>query len=357
MVVKKQINLNSPEFTGRTLATKAKLLEHIDPIDVYLQYMPDVDGSLKAMISPLRDEKRPSFGLFEGESGELCFKDFVLGVSGDFIDFVMRMFDLTWYEAISKIIVDFDLTKYFLYKENTKKTDLKIVTDEQKTDALRATEKRRVGIKTQPFKMRDIAYWRQFGISKATLDKYNVFCPLYIFLIKKNSETIITAKPFTYAFLEKKDNVGTYKIYQPYSKDHKWYNNHDSSVWQGWEQLPEIGEKLIITKSLKDVMAITEITGIPAVSLQAESVAPKISVMAELKERFNYIYVLYDNDYDKRVNWGREFAKNLVEAFDLLHIEIHKDWESKDFTDLVKKHGKVQAKEVLIREINDTCPF
>jgi hypothetical protein len=31
---------------------------------------------------------------------------------------------------------------------------------------------------------------------------------------------------------------------------------------------------------------------------------------------------LYDNDYDKEVNWGREFGEKIADKFNLMQIEI-----------------------------------
>ena len=107
-------------------------------------------------------------------------------------------------------------------------------------------------------------------------------------------------------------------------------------MWQGWKQLPEKGDELIITKSLKDVMSIDSILGIPAVSLQSEGTKPKPHIIQELKNRFKTIYLLYDNDFDKEKNWGQIFAKELYKEFDMINLMIPSEFESKDFSDLVK---------------------
>ena len=69
--------------------------------------------------------------------------------------------------------------------------------------------------------------------------------------------------------------------------------------------------------------------------------------MEELKARFGCIFLLYDNDCDKAVNWGREFGKKLSSKFGLVHKEIEEKYKSKDFSDLVKNHGYKFAKEYL----------
>jgi len=59
-------------------------------------------------------------------------------------------------------------------------------------------------------------------------------------------------------------------------------------------------------------MAITSIMGINSTGLQNEGVKPKESIVKELKNRFENIYLLYDNDFDSETNWGRQFGEKIV---------------------------------------------
>ena len=195
--------------------------------------------------------------------------------------------------------------------------------------------------------MHDIQFWLDFGITKKTLIKYNVTPIKYYFI---NGHIIKTDK-YSYAFIEYKDGKETYKIYQPFSEDFKWINNHDESVWQGWEQLPEKGEQLIITKSLKDVMSISEVLKIPAVALQSETVKPKDKIVEQLYRRFDDIFILYDNDFDKKINWGQVASKELADYYGFYQIMIQNKWKSKDFSDLVKNHGAIKAYKLWEDEI------
>lgn len=329
----KPINLN------RKHVTKDLLLKEIDPIDIY-RYYSGKDISFKGMLSPLRPkEQNKSFGYFIGESGELCFKDFVLG-AGDCIKFVQLMFGYTYFEALSQIVIDFDLTNIFEYKNNLKKTNFKkdksIIFEDKKK--LLDSANFSLGKSKREWLIHDLIYWNTFGITLSTLKRYRVEPLKYVFI----NNTPIKTEKYAYCFIETKDKDETYKIYQPFSKEYKWINNHDSSVWQGWEQLPETGDKLIITKSLKDVMSIVDVLGIPAVSLQAESIKPKDHIIEELKSRFKNIYLLYDNDYDKDTNWGQEFAKVLINKYNFINLIIPDKFKSKDFSDLVKNIANIK---------------
>jgi hypothetical protein len=193
----------------------------------------------------------------------------------------------------------------------------------------------------------DVAYWEQYGISVNTLEHFNVQ-PISYFHI---NDKIIKAEKYAYCFIEFKDDRETYKIYQPYSEKYKWLNSHNNSVWQGWSKLPKIGDDLIITKSLKDVMAIYEVIGVPAVALQCENVLPKWHVFDELRERFQVIYGFYDNDFDKEENWGRIFGEKLCTTYGLISIEIEDSYKAKDFSDLIKSVGRDKAREIIMKQM------
>ena len=92
---------------NKKFITKNDIIEEIGEVNVFTHYS-DLPVQLnKIGISPLRNEKNASFGYFI-KNGEVLFNDFVLG-GGDCVKFVMLMFNLTWFEALSKIAIDFNL--------------------------------------------------------------------------------------------------------------------------------------------------------------------------------------------------------------------------------------------------------
>src|SRR5690606_24434461 len=151
--------------------------------------------------------------------------------------------------------------------------------------------KTEINVKTREWNLADKAFWTNFGISKKTLLKYNVSPITHIFF----KDSIIKADKLAYVFREFKDFKETLTIYQPFNKERKWLKTHDSSVWYGWDQLPEKGENLIITKSLKDIMSIDTIMDIPSTGLQNEKILPKLGIILDLRGRFTNIYYLGDN--------------------------------------------------------------
>ena len=96
-----------------------------------------------------------------------------------------------------------------------------------------------------------------------------------------------------------------------------------------------------------------ENVGIPCTSLQAESYLPKPQVINELKRRFKNIFVLYDNDYTAEENHGLILGNQFAEAYDLIHIFIPEEYQSKDPSDLVKNHDTKTLNKVIMDLIKD----
>jgi hypothetical protein len=337
---------------NKKLVNKEDLLRDVDDVDIYSTYAPGIEIAIgKPILSPLREESSPSFGFFIGEGSEVLFNDFKLG-GGDCIKFVQILFGYTFFEAMSRIVIDFDLTDKYYHKELDTKSPIKATKSLiDRNNLLKKAGSSLLRKRRRAWKQYDIDYWASYGINIKTLKKYKVEPVSHIFI----NEKIISCDKYAYCFKEHKDGAETYKIYQPFNKDFKWLNNHDDSVWQGWEQLPEKGDILIITKSLKDVMTINCLTGYPAISLQAESVKPKQHIIEELKERFQCIFIWYDNDYDKETNWGMQFGRALAAEFDLIHTYIPSAYSIKDPSDFAKIKGRREAKELI--ETLTSVPF
>lgn len=314
-----KINLNS--FVYNKQITREDLLQAVTQEDVYSKYMgEDVYAGMKTH-SPFREDDNPSFGFFyrRDKSGILMFNDLATSDSGDIVVFVMKLYGLSYKEALFKISYDFGFSKVQITEER------KNIINAQKLERIKSDTK--VGIKVRNWKKYDAKFWKSFNISKKTLKKYNVYPISYMFL----NDNIIHTEKLAYAYLEFKDGKTTYKIYQPYSKDFKWSGNADRTVHQGYTQLPKKGKNLIITKSLKDVMSIRDTILVPSVALQSESILMKDSVMDEYKQRFENVYCLFDND-----RAGRLLTRKFTERFDVPHLFMPYIDNVTDFSDYVK---------------------
>lgn len=287
--------------------------------------------------SPLRQDNNPSLGLFiNNRTNSLWFKDFGSGEKGSLYDLLARMWNVSKDKVYDRILEDMPAPALI------RKCGVKVY---RKSAG-------KVEVRVREWRDYDIAYWDSYGISLPWL-KFGEIYPISHIIITKNGHSYpIPAEKYAYVYVERKDGIVSFKIYQPYSKEYKWMSKHDSSVWDLWTKIPEKGDKLIITSSRKDALAIWSNTGIPALSLQGEGYIPKEHVVQQLKDRYNKVYVLYDNDFQSEENHGRMYGKMIAEKFNVTQIEIPEKWKSKDPSDLVKNHGREVLREVIYELVN-----
>ena len=287
--------------------------------------------------SPLRQDNNPSLGLFiNNKTNSLWFKDFGSGEKGSLYDLLAKMWNVSKDKVYDRILEDMPAPAPM------RKHGVKVY---RKSAG-------KVEVRVREWRDYDIAYWDSYGISLPWLKFGEIYPISHIILTKNGHSYPIPAEKYAYVYVERKDGIVSFKIYQPYSKEYKWMSKHDSSVWDLWTKIPEKGDKLIITSSRKDALAIWSNTGIPALSLQGEGYIPKEHVVQQLKDRYNKVYVLYDNDFQSEENHGRMYGKMIAERFNVTQIEIPEKWESKDPSDLVKNHGREVLREVIYELVN-----
>lgn len=302
------------------------ILEQITEYDIYRYYIGESFQIGRIMSSPLREDKNPSFGLFKSnKSGSLLFKDQATGISGNCVTFVKELFNISYRDAIIKIIGD-------LVKQNLKMS-VKGISIKKEYKPVETV----LAIRRKNFSENDDLYWGQFGLNRDILKTFNVF-PIHEYWING------IVQPWAY----KVDNPGyayqiynKFKIYKPLEqKKYKWLTNCSMLDIQGYEQLDNTGNLLIITKSLKDVMVLTKL-GYNAVAPQGENHHIPSKVMLDLENRFKKIIVFYDND-----EAGIIGANKISKRYNLQTIFIP-DNEPKDISDYVKKYGLDKAKELI----------
>ena len=298
------------------------------------------------MNSPLRQDDKPSFSIFTDRKGTLRFKDFGNGDTGDCFTFIQRLFGNDFYSSLVRINEDFKLDLMYNKRNEVHKPFDGFVTAIKE---LAFDAKKSINVKIQPFTFVDKHYWGQYGITKAMLKLYNIFSCKCVFIGEnvvgyyKNNDPI-------YGYLFFKDNVYTWKIYRPLSlSGYKWMSNTNRTIFQGWDQLPERGELIIITKSLKDVMVLKTL-GFISAALQNEITSIKDTVARELYERFNIVYIL--NDFDLT---GVKGANNLKKKYGFKPIFLQ-DFSTrhngfKDISDYRLEHTAEESKNKILKLI------
>lgn len=326
--------------------SKDNVLSVIDPYQIYDHYLGSDLKYGKSFSSPFREDKNPSF-IIKRESG--YYRDFSTGESGDCFSFVKRLYGVDFYGALKQIVHDLGIADKFIITDKTFKTPKKLKVENISHRGY-SDSNFNLKVKTRAFTKEDIEYWDSQGVSEKYLRLGQIY-PISHYFVNGSQRL---AEKFAYVFVELKDDVETYKVYQPFSKYMKWINGNDYSVWELWRLLPNTYENLIITSSRKDALGIIENLKIPATSFQAESINPKTHVVDDILARFQRVYLLYDNDYLNPDNPGQTLAQKRINEFGFINIVIPEKYKSKDFSDLVANHGRSFASE-LIRELMNTA--
>lgn len=311
---------------------------------IYRRYLPASFDFNYCFSSPFRKDDRPSF-IIGGPKHNYKWKDFATGESDDSIGFVMKLFSLSFMEALDRIVIDLGLSKKFNLTSKNTAQSTKIAPYENVMLFEYGFEgPREITIGPREWNQEDLEYWKSMGICKNTLIRGWITPISHYFVNGRFTQ----CGRLTFAFGEYKDQVWTYKIYQPKNPYKKWINYNDLSVIELWHLMPDKGKFLIITSSRKDALAIIDNIKIPSIAFQAESINPKKVVMNQLEDRFEYMFIFYDNDYKGSENWGQRHAARLKKDYpNLINIKIPDEYECKDFSDLVFKYGDRQATEIL----------
>lgn len=276
------------------------------------------------------DDDTPSLNFYYNDNGRLRYKDF--GHSqGSCFDYVKEKYNVSFHEALKIINHDFRLGLDGVAKGEPIRYQ-KFLKDFQK-------EYCNLQFSPRPYEEQDIAYWSDFGISKKTLDFFDVFVGNKLW---KNGRLFwVYAKDnpmYIYYFKEE----GKLKAYRPYGgKKRKWMMNA-GEILQGLTKLPEEGGNLlIITKSYKDVFLWKEY-GIHAVAPQGEGHYIKPKIIDYLWAKWDNIIVNYDND-----DPGVKASIKLTNDIGAGYWNIPKSFGVKDITDFRKKYGKEEFEKLI----------
>lgn len=284
-------------------------------------------------ISPLRTDREPTCSFYKTASGDLILNDFNGSFCGNFISVVMYKFNCNYYKALQIIANDFGLIKRKNIKVNPPKIEYSgEVLEENKTASIR--------VEIKDFTEKELLWWKSFGITLETLKNFKVYSCKNIFL-NHNFFSYSTEKTPMYGYYGgKRNGLEMWRIYTPSKKKFKFLSNWNKCMIQGANMLPETGDFIVITKSMKDVMVLYEF-GIPAVAPNSESTFVSDNQLKKLKERFKKVIILYDNDL-AGIHAMNKFRKNK----DVLCMWLPRN-KAKDISDYFKAYGKNKTLELI----------
>lgn len=290
--------------------------------------------------SPLREDKKPSFGLYSLDGKRIYFTDLSRGDRGGIIDLLSQLWNTDYNSTLQKIYED-------IPKMNS---SINVKLNKTSIETIHNTSNSIIQCKIRKWRQYDIEYWNSYGISLKWLKYAEVYPISHKIIIKNNHRYVLPADKLAYAYVEHKDKKTTLKIYQPLNVEgYKWSNNHNSSVISLWTKVPKYGDKICICSSLKDALCLFANTGIPAIATQGEGYKISNTAINELKKRYKEIYILFDNDEAGLID-----GKKLSESTGFINLVLPNQYGEKDISDLYKSlHDKNKFKKIILNLFNN----
>lgn len=322
----------------RTELTLEEILRITTEYDIYSYYIGNQFKVGKIMHSPLREDNHPSFGVYKSSiRGNLMWKDQATGKTGNVIQFVSEKFKESYEDALRRITSDVENANIRTTKEGKEIQEVY-----SKTRTI-------ISIQKKNFTEWDDIYWGQYFITRDILKKFNVY-PILTFWVNDAPSSLFYSKDqplYAYQVFDK------FQIYSPLApRKNKFRTNTSVYDMHGLEQLPKYGKLLIITKSKKDVMVLDRL-GYDAIAPCGEQTPIPEAIISDLRQRFNKVMILYDNDPA-----GLKGALKLATEHNLewthLPLEYYAKFKIKDISDLIKCFKITKTREVL-KEILTNC--
>ena len=284
--------------------------------------------------SPLRDDKNPTCAFYRNKRGDLIMKDFGSSFCGNFISVVMTKFQCSYAQALQIIGNDFGIIH-----KNFKVNKPELAYTGNKMDE---SSQAIIRVEIREFAPYELAWWKSFGISKETLKKFNVYSCKNIWL-NDHLFHLESSNQHIYGYYGgKTDGVERWRIYYPQRKKYRFLSNWSSLQIQGMKQLPETGDILVITKSMKDLMLFYEL-GVTAIAPNSENIFITENQYNRLKERFKNIIVFYDNDLP-----GIQGLQRIKHQYpDIKVAFIPRKYNAKDISDFYKTYGKEETQKLI----------
>lgn len=290
--------------------------------DIYIRYLGKAD---KIMKRPWGKDRKPSWGVFL-YNGLYFWKDQATENSGTAIQFVQKMFGLTYKEALDKLIWDFGLGGK---ESKVERIDNQYVKEEKKPVHIAYT--------LQPFQQRHKDFWECVGASEEWCAKFKCFAVENLTIDRKKVYIKSTERVFVY----ESDSV-LCKVYFP---DRVGMNRFRNNL--PWDYLYNIdnvekGKRIVVQKSMKDLITLALIYP-NVIATQSEHLKIFTPEVVEKIENISKdIFVWYGSDSD-----GVKKCQNITKEFGWKYINCPKDEDStvNDSYSYACKYGIDKLKE------------
>jgi hypothetical protein len=266
-----------------------KVHEIADDYNIFRSFIGDHMEVGRLILSPMREDSNPTFSIFLPTKnkpqwpGQLLFKDFN-GASGNVITFAKMMAES---RSISLNTIT-EICDYIIGEI----TGVEVVTTPKLINVYEGNKYYYASLKK--FRASHLDFWDLHGVKRSMLDTYRILPAQYLL---NESEKIVKSfshtTTFIYAIFDK------FKIYQPYEENFKkFFNQCTAEYIQGLEQCTGLGDKLLVTKSLKDIVVYQSHANewIDMIAPQGEGYKWDLKIIAWILDTYSEIIVVYDYD-------------------------------------------------------------
>lgn len=284
-------------IVGKTSVSKSEIFSKYSELEVLTTVFPEINRVPCKIRSPFRVDSNPSFSIYMNDDRHICFKDHGdKDCRGGLLDLLCKYWNCSFHQVFDRILS--------LMQDKKKGNDISIKPKQLKVLTRKETaELTKLQVSVRPWREYDYRYWKSYGIEKQWLKYAEIYPISHKIIYKKDKETghenkyIFSADKYAYAYVERKDDVLSLKIYQPFNKKgFKWCMKMNKSVISLWTKIPEHGKELILCSSVKDALCISCNLHIPTIALQGEGYKISNTALRELKRRYNDVYISYDGD-------------------------------------------------------------
>lgn len=363
--------------------TKNYILSKVNQITIFsvyfnlpietIQYCIDTG---EFIVSPLRTDLHPTCGFRYDNRGKLKFKDFAGYFWGDCFDAAAYILsNIDKYKGLDVNSKEGFITVLrhitFTFKDIFYGTEKDPLISDNIQEALTKIKKEKqiIELVIRKWNEKDEEYWKQFNVDLQTLN-INFIYPIEQFYINRkiNPEPkyYYSEKDPCYGYILGRDRQGIYNI-KLYFPDRNKSNtrfitncNHLEGIYQLEKDDYDI---IILTKSTKDRVSISSslkmihslygelnINKIGLINIPHETYKLRDNEFQWLRNKLSkkgIIVSLMDND-----RTGKIEANYLRKEYNILPLIIPKQYQAKDFSELIMKNNKEEIYQLIINTIN-----
>jgi len=300
--------------------------------DKILSYFLGVTHIPCTIKSPLRIDNNPSLGIKVNKYGKIFMYDFGGSFKGGLLDFLKEYWNMTSSKVIEKVKQEYSGiiagAPVSIFHKGSSENNNNVNTEIQST--------------TRCWSEPDIDFWARYGVPLDWVKFGDIHPISFYFLNVDNSLKSFPVGRYSYTYLSLYGDKILQKIYQPFNLYNKWLSGFNGDIIDFLDKIPNHGDKLVITSSRKDSLCVWSCSGIPAINPQSETTNISDDIIRNLKDRFNNIYILFDND-KAGVLYGKKMA-----ARHSLHYRSIPDSIAKDPSDYHWFYGLDKTTQLIL---------